>query len=182
VLSELRWLCACLAALSLAACGDASDSSHTARSRHAARPTVCKPQSRATIARVLAVPSSSVAARAGTGNNGMPQCSFSVTVPGPRRIRVTANIDNAPQAAFRLMRTVVEATQVWSTAKLAPPQNISGLGIGADWFPAEQQLLTSDGVRLITVTISWRHASTRTKTALAESVARTYLGPLRPPS
>jgi hypothetical protein len=146
-----------------------------------AHSTVCTQQSRAAIARVLAVPSQGISARAATGNNGMPQCSFSITMPGARSVEVTANVDTAPQAAFRLMRTIVEGTQVWSAAKPAPPQNITGLGIEASWFPSEQQLFTGDGVRLITVSIDWRRAASARKTALAEAVARTYLGPLHPP-
>jgi hypothetical protein len=142
---------------------------------------VCKPQSRAAIAAALAIPPASVTGRDGTGNNGMPQCSFSVRVAPASTVGVTANVDNAPQAAFRLERTIVEATQVWSAAKLAAPQNISGLGIGASWFPSEQQLLTSDGVDLITVSVKWPRTAARKKTALAEAVARTYLGPLHPP-
>jgi hypothetical protein len=73
-----------------------------------------------------------------------------------------------------LERTALEASQQFTAVRLvAPPQAVPRLGLEADWFPAETQLMATDGIRLITVSVKWSH-STR-KRALAVALARTYL-------
>lgn len=131
------------------------------------------------MARFLAVSARGIAGKASIANNGMPQCAFSADLTGATRVLVVANIDNAPQAFFRLERTAVEAAQNFTSPRVvASPQRIGGLGLDADWFPSSQQLMTSDGNRLISVAVSWRNASTARKQGLAEVVARPYLGRL----
>jgi hypothetical protein len=111
------------------------------------------------------------------GGNAMPECAYTVALPGARRIGVTVNVDTGAQAYFRLERTVVEASQVFSTVRLiAAPQHVPGIGLDADWFPAEQQLMTTDGRQLLTVSVRWARASESRRRALAEVVVGPYLG------
>jgi hypothetical protein len=154
-------------ALALGGCGRAK------------RAGACLPQARAAMARFLAVSARSIVSKASIANNGMPQCAFSADLTGDSRVLVVANVDSAPQAFFRLERTAVEAAQNFTSPRVVPPpQRIGGLGLDADWFPSSQQLMTSDGNRLISVAIGWRNASTGHKQGLAEVVARPYLGRL----
>jgi hypothetical protein len=107
----------------------------------------------------------------------MPQCAFGVR---GRPVSVTANVDSSPQAYFRLERTAVEATQMLFPGQVAPPpQQISGLGLDADWFPGTSRLMTTDGKRLVTVTVSWADTASARQLALAEAVARPYMTPTR---
>jgi hypothetical protein len=157
----------CVLAAVLGGCGQAK------------RASVCLPGARAAMARFLAVSPRTIAGRASVASNGMPQCGLTVQTNGASRVSVVANVDSAPQAFFRLERTAVEAAQNFTSPRVvAPPQRITGLGLDADWFPSGQQLMTSDGDRLITVTVGWRGASASRKRELAEVVARPYLGPL----
>lgn len=146
---------------------------------HAKRPAACLPRARAAMARFLAISPRSVLGKASTANNGMPQCAFSADLSRGTRVLAVANIDTAPQAFFRFERTVEEAAQNFTSPRVVPPpQRITGLGLDADWFPASQQLMTSDGNRLISVAVRWPDASVGRKQGVAEAVARPYLGPL----
>lgn len=128
------------------------------------------------MARFLSVSPGSVAVAASMGNNSMPQCTFGVHRAGEERVHATANVDSSPQPYFRLERTTVEATQVLLPARMPGiPQVVNGLGLEATWFPAHTQLMSTDGVRLITVSVSWTHARERRERALAEALSRTYL-------
>jgi hypothetical protein len=131
------------------------------------------------MARFLAISPRSIVGKASVANNGMPQCAFSAAPSAGTRVLVVANIDTAPQAFFRFERTVEEAAQNFTSPRVVPPpQRIAGLGLDADWFPSSQQLMTSDGSRLISVAVSWRDASVARKQGVAEAVARPYLGRL----
>jgi hypothetical protein len=128
------------------------------------------------MARFLDLPSGSIALAASTGTNAMPQCLYGARVKGNRRVDATANVDTAPQAYFVLERTAIEAAQQFTASRMiAAPQAVTGLGIEADWFPAETQLMATDGIRLITVSVSWRGATQARDRALAEALTRTYL-------
>ena len=116
-----------------------------------------------------------------TGNNSMPECHFSVRLPSARRVGVVANVDSSPQAYQRLERTVVEDWQQFGEMRgFSPPVDVPGLGLAATWLPDQTKLLTTDGVRLITITVSWGGASQARAQALARAVARPYLGKLNP--
>jgi hypothetical protein len=93
-------------------------------------------------------------------------------------------LDSAPQAYTRMEREQVEFWQnvEWShkTARAAP-RPVTHLGLDGYWFPVQNRLLTTDGVRLITVKLrSSALGPTELKT-LAIRLARTYLGPLQKP-
>lgn len=138
----------------------------------------------ARIARTLGVRPAAVTARLGEGGNGMPQCRFRVRrarAGGPRdAVAVTVNVDSAPQAGWRLMRTVVEAQQLWggvTPAGKKQPIGISGLGPYASWFPELDALMANNRDRreLLTATVVWRHA----RQAEMIRVARAAIMPYR---
>ncbi|MGZ4174171.1 MAG: hypothetical protein ACXVQR_06810, partial [Solirubrobacteraceae bacterium] len=102
-----------------------------------------------------------------------PECDLTVA----KLARLTTTVDSAPQAYFRLERAVVEDGQHFGNVRTAaPPQTVPGVGLDADWFPDHTELLTTDGARLISVTVHWPGATQARARALAEALARTYLG------
>jgi hypothetical protein len=132
------------------------------------------------VARFLAVQSASVAVHQTTANSGAPECDFRA-IAGGRGVLVSVDVDSAPQPYQVLERAAVEEAQVFGAARVVPaPQAVTRLGLDAYWFPAEQHLMTTDGVRLITVTVRWPAARQSRRRALAAAVARRYLGRLRP--
>jgi hypothetical protein len=171
---------AILAAVLLAGCGSSASSRHAASatpSKQVAAP-VCLPQARDAVARYLRVAPSAVALAPQTGNNSMPQCSFTAHGARKRTVHVIANVNDGPQPYFVLERTAVEAAQQFTPSRMiAAPQSVTGLGIEADWFPAETQLMATDGKRLITVTVAWGSAPAAGKRALATAALRPYLRP-----
>jgi hypothetical protein len=77
-----------------------------------------------------------------------------------------------------LERTAIEAAQVFTVNRLIPaPIAVTNLGIEADWFPDTDQLMCTDGVRLITASVTWHHAKQRQMEALAIAMSRPYLKP-----
>jgi hypothetical protein len=166
--------------LLLAGCGGSATTTHSTSSESAAQRTaaLCRPDARQAMARFLSVPPTSIALAASTGNNAMPQCTFKAGGAARRPIVLIANVDSGPQPYFVLERTAVEATQQFTAKRMiAAPQDVSGLGLDADWFPAETQLMATDGHRLITVSVSWHGASQARKRAIAETLTRPYLRP-----
>ncbi len=157
-----------------AACGRSGPAHHSTGATHSS--TVCLPQARAAVARSLALPTAAVASAESVGNNAEPQCTFSARLSDAKRVTVVANVDSSAQPYFRLERTYLEAEQVFTPTRLIPaPEAITGLGLEADWFPAQSQLMTTDGLRLITVSVSWPGATQKHEQAVAEIVARPYL-------
>jgi len=155
-------------ALSLAACGG---SSHLAT-----RPAVCKLEAQRAIARDLAVSTSSVAYARSVGDNAMPQCAFTARAAG-RRVVVTVNVDSGAQPYFRLMRTVVEASQIFGPPPpgFHAPQGLSGLGPYASWFPNADHLMATNDRVLLTVTVAWPGAPRDREVALARAAVKPYL-------
>jgi hypothetical protein len=148
----------------------------TTRSAAAAARPVCSSSAREDVARAASVSVGGVSEKQGTSSEANPQCVFRA-----RKLTVVAIVDSGPQAYYRLERTVVEASQQFSTVRLEPaPVHVGGLGLDADWFPKEKQIMTTDGNRLITVGVSWHGVSTKRQIALAKVVAHTYLGPNNP--
>jgi hypothetical protein len=115
-----------------------------------------------------------------TASNGADACRFKADGAS-----VTVMLDSAPQAYTRMEREQVEFWQnvEWShkTARAAP-RAVSHLGLDGYWFPVQTRLLTTDGVRLITVKLRSSSAVGPTeRRSLAIRLARTYLGPLHKP-
>jgi hypothetical protein len=141
------------------------------------KPTVCLSSARKVIAGDLAIAPKQITMTTFTGGNAMPQCDFRVA---GGTVRVVANVDSSPQPYFRLERTAEEAAQELFPGQVAaPPQQISGLGLDAQWFPGTNQLMTTDGKRLFTVSVAWAGTPMARRRALGEAVARTYVAPAR---
>jgi len=159
-------------ALALAGCG-------------ASRPTLpasCRSKVVDAVARAAARPTSAVRVVSYVANSGAPSCRYTVEEVGGRMVVVAVSADGAPQAYYRLEREIVEDSQSFTPTRLAPvPTNVPDLGLGASWFPLMSALLTSDGVRLITVTVRWPKATQASEIGLAVAAARPYLGRLHPP-
>lgn len=94
---------------------------------------------------------------------------------------MVVNVDTDPQPYFVLERTAVEASQQFATVReVAAPVQVPHIGLDAYWYADAQQFQTTDGVRLITVTVSGVGAAARQE-RLAIAAARPYLGKLVPP-
>jgi hypothetical protein len=176
----------CLVSLLLCGCGSSAPTTRAVRAKPAQTvthvraatppPTPCLAGPRRAMARFLAVAAGRIALTASIGSNSMPQCSFSLRVAGEARVQATANVDSGPQPYFVLERAAIEAAQMFTVSRMiAAPQAVTGLGIEADWFPAETQLMATDGIWLITVSVTWHRGARGRRRALAEVLARTYL-------
>jgi hypothetical protein len=80
----------------------------------------------------------------------------------------------------RFSRAVVERDQnaLWSHDKTHAPRLLQGIGQGADWFPADRELLATDGRRLLSVSLLHAELPSRRALALAKVVARRTLARL----
>jgi hypothetical protein len=89
-------------------------------------------------------------ARVASSSPGMTTCLY--TAP---RITVRVLVDTNPQAQQRFDRAVVERDQnaIWSSNRGHAPRLLQGIGGGADWFPDDRNLLTTDGRALIDITV-----------------------------
>src|SRR5579872_3680037 len=104
-------------------------------------PRVCLKAERAVIAHALGVRVSVVREHQHLAGNAMPQCNYLVhrarSIRPHTRVVVAVNVDNGPQAAWRLMRKNVEASQIFG---IPPPGwrrpiGLLGLGPNAGWYP-----------------------------------------------
>ena len=137
----------------------------------------CEAKALAAAASALAVKPTAVKTTVSTGSNGSPQCSYAA---GGRAI--VANIDLTPQAYFIVERTAIEASQQFAPIPQATlPVEVDHVGLEAFWFPAFKQFETTDGVRVIQVTVNWSGVSQARERAVGTAVGRTYLGKLHPP-
>lgn len=142
---------------------------------------LCKPQARQLVAQALALPATKVATVPGVGNNAEPQCSFRAPLAGGHRFEVTVNVDPSPQPYTVLARTIEEGQQVFGPKRLVPaPVGVMHLGLLASWFPGPSHLMSTDGVRLVTTTVTWPGARQGQEIRFATSLSRLYLGGLRP--
>jgi hypothetical protein len=114
-----------------------------------------------------------------TASNGADGCRFRADGGS-----VTVLLDSAPQAYTRMEREQVEFWQnvEWShKAARAAPRPVGRLGLGGYWFPLQSRLLTTDGVRLVTIKVRSGSLGPSERKAAATGLARVYLGPLRHP-
>lgn len=92
------------------------------------------------------------------------------------RALAQVTLDRAPQASFRFERTVVERSQAHLGDDRAQlPQEVTGVGRGADWIAAPRTLLATDDVTLVTVALLGPARSGAADRATAVAVARTAL-------
>jgi hypothetical protein len=141
---------------------------------------VCMLRARTAVARDLGVRPGAVKISLALGSNGQPQCMY-VAHPtaghGPlTKATVSVNVDNAPQATWRLMRTVVEASQIFGVPPPGwkPPIGEEHLGPYASWFPELTALMATNGVDLLDATVIWRHANRAQRIALARGAITPY--------
>lgn len=89
--------------------------------------------------------------------------------------RVKVQVDTNPQADFRFSRAVEERAQnaSWTHMPRKAPVQIFGIARAADWFPADRELLVTDGRRLVSVALVGSQGRLR----LAKAVARATLAP-----
>lgn len=154
------------AALFLAGCGGSGPP----------RPAICLLKAQQMVAHDLGVSRDAIHFAGSVGSNGMPQCAFSVRAAGHRAV-VLVNVDNGPSAYFRLLRTVDEATQLFGPPPpgFHPPQTVAGLGPFASWFPNNHQLMATNDVDLLTVTITWPGATRDAEVEVARAAIVAYL-------
>ena len=70
-------------------------------------------------------------------------------------VRARVTLDDAPQAAFRFDRAVVERSQAHLGGAAGElPQQVAGVGRSAAWIPAASELLATDDRRLVTVDVA----------------------------
>jgi hypothetical protein len=131
-------------------------------------------------ARDLGVRPGAVKISLALGGNVEPQCVY-VARPkaghGPlTKATVSVNVDSAPQAVWRLMRTVVEASQIFGVPPPGwrRPIGEERLGPYASWFPELNALMATNGVDLLDAIVSWRHANRAQKVALARAAITPY--------
>ncbi len=165
MLSRRASLTLCTAALLTTACGSGRTFSPP-----------CSAVATHLVAHQLRIASSSVSAARSIGNDSMPQCSFTSGLPGGGRFSATVNVDTSPQPYFVLMRTIVEGQQVFSPVRLVPaPVAVFHLGLLASWFPNQQQLMSTDGTRLVRTTVIWPGARQAAKIRFGTRISRLYL-------
>jgi hypothetical protein len=159
-----------------------TDTSRTPKTVPVPKLSVCLRSARAVLARALGVRVAAVRRTQRAGSNGMPQCNYLVhrahTV-GPRtRAVVVINVDNGPQAAWRLMRKVVEAAQIFGVPPPGwkAPIGLNGLGPYASWFPNLDQLMANNVNRryIFTVSIVWWRATRAEMISLARAAVVPY--------
>ena len=173
-----------LSLVSVGCGGAAHRGAHANAARAVGLPAPCSAQARRVLARSSGIAVDSVLSSPFTSSGGAASCRFSARERAGGPLAVVAELDSAPQAYYRLVREVVEFGQnvIWDHLGAgAEPDPISHLGLAADWFPSENQLLTTDGVRLITISVSSLPAGAGADARVAASLARTYLGPLVSP-
>lgn len=166
------------AAAAVAACAGSGGSALAATPRSA-----CLASARGAIARGLGVKPASVAERPSQGGNGMPQCGYSIARAhrgGPHsHVFLMANVDNGPQAQWRLMRKVVEATQLFGPPPPGwhAPVGLFGLGPYASWFINLDTLMAINHAHteLLSVSVAWRHAKRAEMVRLARAAVVPYI-------
>jgi hypothetical protein len=161
--------------------GAAKPAARPNRARPVALSPPCSASARRALARSSGIAVDSVVGSPFTASGGEASCRFSARDRAAGALDVVAELDGAPQAYYRLDREVVEFGQnvIWDhLGARADPYPIPHLGLAADWFPSENQLVTTDGVRLITIVVTSVSAGAGGDARVAASLARTYLGTL----
>ncbi|HUA44933.1 MAG TPA: hypothetical protein VMA77_06890 [Solirubrobacteraceae bacterium] len=171
-----------------AACGSSATTTTTAAAtakraaaRHAASTGPCRQSVLDVAARSLHVPPTSITTAVGTGNDGNPQCTYTTRVGGGKRVSLNADVYSGPQPYFVLERTIEEAAQPFGPKRLSPaPEAVNGVGLVASWFPNRNQLMSTDGLKIVTITVAWPGATVGREIAVASEISRPYLKVLTP--
>lgn len=106
---------------------------------------------------------------------GVVTCTYRAGAPAAEVVRVT--VDDAPQAAWRFSRAVVERGQAHlGGPRRELPQQVGGVGDGAAWVAGPRELSATGRGRLVTVTVVARGSGAPPDRAAAIAVARAALG------
>ncbi len=162
-----------LCTVALTACGGSSSATAKHDKKSTAIP-VCYPLAKAAMAGFLGIQAAQISTAQSTGTTGNPECSYT-TGTGRHKIELVADDYVGPQPYFILERTAIEASQVFVPNRTVPPPQAVKMGIEADWFPAREQLMATDGVKLITTTVSWNGVTQKHRLALAKAFTRPYI-------
>lgn len=157
-----RALAALAAGCLISACGSA-----------AALRAPCQAHARNVIAAAVHIRTAALSAERGVGNNSYPQCTYSA-----RGVSVTVNVYDGPQTYFLVERKAIETGQqagFSGGSSGIPVVQVPGIGKEAYWFPAHGEFLTTDGRRMVDVTVSVARAGPAALQALGETAARPYL-------
>ena len=141
--------------------------------RATARTNVCTTAGRAAFATTVGVAPTKVKERRTQARSGASECVFSAG-----DVVASVSVSGAPEAYAVLERQAEEQAQIFGPKRFTPaPQLILHLGVDAYWFPAQHQVMTTEGVNLITATIvRWPHTRVARRRALGAALARPYLG------
>jgi hypothetical protein len=141
--------------------------------RATASTNVCTTAGRAAFAGKVGVAPTTVKERRTHARSGASECVFSAG-----HVVASVSVSGAPEAYAVLERQAEEQAQIFGAKRFTPaPQLILGLGVDAYWFPAQQQVMTTEGVNLIQATIvHWPHTRTARRRALGTALARPYVG------
>jgi hypothetical protein len=127
------------------------------------------------MAHFLGVQAQQIATAEKTGTTGNPECTYT-TGTGRHEIKLTADDYKGSQPYFILDRTAEEAAQVFvPTRMVAPPVVSTAIGLLTVWFPAREQLMATDGLKLITTTVRWKGVTQKHRLALAGAFTRPYI-------
>ena len=159
-----------------AGCGGAPERPSSRARTHASAPGPCRAVVRAAVARASASAAAGVRTRTTDISPGQATCVYET-----RGLRVDVRVDTNPQADFRFSRAVVERDQValWSHRRRRAPRLVQGIGQGADWFPAEREMLTTDGRKLVSVIVVRAALAPRARYRLGRTVAGLMVAPAR---
>ncbi len=133
------------------------------------------------MAGALGVHSAAVTAATAVGNNGEPECHYTIRTANWTVVKLVANLDSSPQPYQRLERAIVEDGQQFATVQTnPPPQTVPHLGLDAAWLPDQNKLITTEGARLVSVSVVWPGSTQAEQRAVAVATARPYLGKNNP--
>jgi hypothetical protein len=163
-------------ALLLGACGGSS-STKSSSAKHAAESpakAACNNAAKAAMASFLGIQPEQISSSEATGASGNPECTYTEGT-GRHRVKLLADYYTGPQPYFILERTAIEASQVFVPTRTVPPPQAVNMGLEADWFPAREQLMVTDGLRLVTTTVIWNRTTQKRRLALAKAFTKPYI-------
>jgi len=134
---------------------------------------VCTAAGRAAVARDAGVAPSAVRMRRAEASTAAPECIFHAGA-----LVLSVSVSGAPQPFAVIDRQDVETSQYWGEKRWTPaPQPVWHEGAEAFWFPGTDQLLTTEGINLVTATlVRWPHVGRRRRRDACAAAARPYLG------
>ena len=168
-------LAAAVAVVAGAGCGGAPAERRASHARPSGSGP-CRADVRGVVARGARSSAAGVRVRTTGVSPGQATCVYAA-----RGLRVDVRVDTNPQAALRFSRAVVERDQnaVWASRRHQAPRLVPGIGQGADWFPAEREMLTTDGRKLVSVVVVRSPPVPRMRFRLGRAVAGLMVAPAR---